>query len=533
MKKNLLLRLCLIMIALLSFHSCRQDLLPEKETYNNSSAFQLTPKRISLNEAKHKAKLLPELEKAEKEVEKQKLNIQGKLVNVGNGIIIDTDEVVYIENGPGFHTYTFSVIRENMSVNAPVENLLLTPQPDGTYRTFHIVLSLSESDKAKIANRQYVDYKNKAEVTELASVNFSSLAQRSNCTPEYYSYPVPCADAGYRHLPGQSCQLSGTSGAAYWGTGVFWNCQNIPGPVDHVITPVDNSGPGGGAGGNGPDPCTTVAGNPGEVGIIDEFGCNIGVPTETIIPNPADDPCRKTKASTKAANDILHEPNISTEVSTLEGHAANSFTEYGMAIINTGTTTIAQDPYSNNDPSNPGTVSITVPPVGNYLASAHSHPNYGAPPPSVADLYSTLANSKNYPTFQTSLIFVYNGTKYALVVNDRAKAIAFLDAYPSSSNTITVDGKKVFNRNSQVGNDFNKIYDNYMQGRLPSYSGSSQNDGLESAFAEILQKYDAGVSIAKTDANGNLKSLRSVSFDYIIPASGGKKIIGHKVENCP
>lgn len=148
MKKNLFLRLCLILMVYITAYSCRQDLLPEKETYNNTSAFQLTSKRISLNESKHKAKLLPELGKAEKEVEKQQLNIQGKLVNVGNGIIIDTDEVIYIENGPDFHTYTFSVIRENMSVNAPVENLLLTPQPDGTYRTFHIVLNLSESDIA-------------------------------------------------------------------------------------------------------------------------------------------------------------------------------------------------------------------------------------------------------------------------------------------------------------------------------------------------------------------------------------------------
>ncbi|WP_194293676.1 hypothetical protein, partial [Chryseobacterium sp. Hurlbut01] len=112
MKRNLFLRLCLMTIALLSLPSCRQDLLPEKETYRNTSAFQLTSKRISLDEAKHKDKLLPELQKAKKEVEKQKLNIQGKLVDIGNGIMIDTDEVIYMENGPDFHTYTFSVVRE-------------------------------------------------------------------------------------------------------------------------------------------------------------------------------------------------------------------------------------------------------------------------------------------------------------------------------------------------------------------------------------------------------------------------------------
>lgn len=259
MKKNLLLRLCLILVVILSAYSCRTDQFPEKEAYNNSSKFQLTSKIISLDETKHKKQLLPELTKAEKEIEaKAKNNAHGKTVDFGNGITINTDEVIYIENGPNFHTYTFKVNRENTPENAPLENLLLTPQPDGSYRVFLIALNLSESDKVKIENRQYVNYKNKAQVTELASVNSSSIAQRSNCTPEYYSYPVPCADAGYRHLPGESCQLSGTSGAAYWGTGVFWNCQNIPEPVDHVITPIDNSGPGGGAGGDGPDPCMIV-----------------------------------------------------------------------------------------------------------------------------------------------------------------------------------------------------------------------------------------------------------------------------------
>ncbi|MCX8526484.1 hypothetical protein OF897_21455, partial [Chryseobacterium formosus] len=99
-----------------------------------------------------------------------------------------------------------------------------TPNTDGSYRVFHIVLNLTEADKAKIANREFVDFKNKEQVTELANMDLSSLSQRTSCTPEYYSYPIPCADANYRHLPGESCQLSGTSGAAYWGTGVFWNC---------------------------------------------------------------------------------------------------------------------------------------------------------------------------------------------------------------------------------------------------------------------------------------------------------------------
>jgi len=258
--------------------------------------------------------------------------------------------------------------------------------------------------------------------------------------------------------------------------------------------------------------------------------CNGDGSGVVIVPSTGN-PCEIAAIPVSNANDILHEPTISTQVSTLENHAANSFTEYGMAIINTGTTTIAQDPYTNNDPSNPGTVSITIPPVGSYLASAHSHPSHSASPPSVADFYVDLKDVKNYPSFQAGFVFANNGTKYAFVVNDRAKAEAFLAAYPFLSNT-TADGR-MFNENSQVGKDFINILKDYMQGRLPSYSGNSQNDGLESAYAEILQKYDTGISLTKTDANGNLKSLRSVSFKHTVSASGGKKIIGYKAEKCP
>lgn len=81
MKKNLIFRLCLmVMVVVLSFNSCRQDLLPEQETYNNSSAFQLTSKRISLNEAQHKAKLVSELKQVEAKF-KEKSSAFGKVVS--------------------------------------------------------------------------------------------------------------------------------------------------------------------------------------------------------------------------------------------------------------------------------------------------------------------------------------------------------------------------------------------------------------------------------------------------------------------
>ena len=105
MKRNLLLRLCLILMVYFTAYSCRQDLLPEQETYHNTSAFQLTSKRISLNEAKHKAKLTAELSKAKDEFKAfAKKNVQGKTVNFGDSISVNTESVIYMENGPNYHT---------------------------------------------------------------------------------------------------------------------------------------------------------------------------------------------------------------------------------------------------------------------------------------------------------------------------------------------------------------------------------------------------------------------------------------------
>lgn len=124
-----------MLLALAFLLSCRTDQFPEKETYKNTSAFQLTSKRISLSEAKHKTKLIPELSKAKDEFKAfAKNNKQGKSVNFGDSISVNTDDVIYMENGSNYHTYTFSIQRNNPLSDAPVENLVFTPQKEVTKR---------------------------------------------------------------------------------------------------------------------------------------------------------------------------------------------------------------------------------------------------------------------------------------------------------------------------------------------------------------------------------------------------------------
>ncbi|MCA6069003.1 hypothetical protein JI747_017695 [Chryseobacterium sp. RG1] len=151
MKKNYALGLLLLAAMLLFLHSCRNDYLQDQaESYSNASKFQLTSRRISLNEAKHKAKLIPELNKAEAKIKAKVIsNINGKVISYGNGVSIDTDDVIYIEKGPDIHSYTFHINRENASEDAPVENLLLSPLPDGTYREFLVSYYLFPLPKSR------------------------------------------------------------------------------------------------------------------------------------------------------------------------------------------------------------------------------------------------------------------------------------------------------------------------------------------------------------------------------------------------
>lgn len=214
MKKNLFLGLCLMMAVVLSTFSCRQDLLPEQETYHNTSAFQLTSKRISLTEAKHKANLLPELEKAEAKF-KEKSSAFGKIVDYGDGVSINTDDVIYIENGTGFHTYTFNIKYDNVPENAPVENLVLSSLPDGTYKKLLVSYNLTQQEKQDILAGKSINTNGKATVTEPTKGTYSGMLSKNSCNYETVDMVFSCY-TGDHHAGNEStwggCNWESTEG---------------------------------------------------------------------------------------------------------------------------------------------------------------------------------------------------------------------------------------------------------------------------------------------------------------------------------
>lgn len=492
MKEKLFLRLCLILVVAITVYSCRTDQFPENETFNDSSKFQLTSKRISLNEAKHKAKLLPELQKAEKEVEKQKLNIQEKLVNIGNGITIDTDEVIYMENGPDFHTYTFSVIRDNASANAPIENILMTPQTDGSYRVFHIVLNLTEADKTKIANRQYVDYKNKEQVTELASINLSSLNQKQMCIPHYYSIPVPCTGPEH-HMPGVAgCPLEGND-RAYWVSIVTYDCfGELPATIMPTPTPVNGGGGGGGEcpdcpDNSTPEPCVQIATDPTQVGIIDPNGCIVGIPTDPII-RPTQTPCAKIKA-------ITDNTTYKSNIIDLTGKTTNT-TESGWRMNNPTSNGTVNDLLQTSGGSR--FISLTAFPTTYAILHSHFEQLYPIFSPHDIAFFNKWANTvygnnqvtnPNVPIprlGEISLTVVTLYGNYVLMYDDTVS----ISQLPDYSQT-----------------DMNALYRKYEEDYLNKgyENGVPDMNILEKEFLKFIrdQMNFPGLKLYKSDSNGN------------------------------
>jgi hypothetical protein len=210
MKRNFL-RLCL-MLGLLSLNSCRQDIFPEQETYHNTSAFQLTSKRISLNEAKHKAKLVPEIDKVETGMTgHSKNNVQAKTVNYGNGVSIDTDDVIYLEKEPDYYTYTFRINRENASANAPIENLVLSPLPDGTWKEVLVTYYLTPQERENMLSGIAVDLDGKVTRETLQNGTYSSaivMQDVMTCHLEVSTYYTRCGESDDHH----NGELTGTAG---------------------------------------------------------------------------------------------------------------------------------------------------------------------------------------------------------------------------------------------------------------------------------------------------------------------------------
>ncbi|RMZ59968.1 hypothetical protein D1632_10240 [Chryseobacterium nematophagum] len=243
MKDNSNTFLILLVTSIFFLNSCRNnDLLTENETYNRNIKFRLNSKTIQLDESRHKASLALELEKMQ-----STSNTLSKTTD--REVYIDTDNITYIENGPNYHTYTFNLIRENSSGNSPLENIVLTPLSDGTYKGVLVSYNLTKQEKLTLKAGGYVNIKDKVTITELSKEVFNPIFKGAGMTT--------CGFVETYTIRGCSDIHNGVSTHNENNTSEWENCKADRKPGVHMTMTYrcdfisDNNSPGTGGGDGG------------------------------------------------------------------------------------------------------------------------------------------------------------------------------------------------------------------------------------------------------------------------------------------
>ncbi|MFN4363303.1 hypothetical protein [Chryseobacterium hispalense] len=176
MKTKFTSRLFLLTVAIITLNSCRNnELLNEQEKYNKSSQFKPTSKKIRLEQSKHKLALKNELQKTQANLQKIKTNLFVKSVDYSSDVFIDTDNVTYIEYGANYYSYTFNLIRENAPESTIVENLVLSPLANGTYKELLVTYNITQQEKLYILSGKSVNTKGKTAITELTNGTYRGV----------------------------------------------------------------------------------------------------------------------------------------------------------------------------------------------------------------------------------------------------------------------------------------------------------------------------------------------------------------------
>ncbi|PWN60481.1 hypothetical protein [Chryseobacterium viscerum] len=285
MRKKMSLRLSLLIALFATLWSCRNDYLPDQQE-NDYNAFRYTYKRISLEESKHKINLIPELKKVNEKLKTREAYASGKAVKYSNGVSVNTDDVIYIERGPNVHSYTFHITRDNEPENAPLENLVLSILPDGTYKELLITYDFTSQEKQILMNDGSVDTKGKLNVEELnpGTYNGGGLVNKSDISCQWIeeSYFTSCSEG--QHFNGEASQSQGgpckADQPSKMVTVVIHRCKVLP-----ASTALGDDGTGGGGG---------PFGGPG--------GNNNGTPTIPNFIHPRNTPCGRLKTQNQNAD---------------------------------------------------------------------------------------------------------------------------------------------------------------------------------------------------------------------------------------
>lgn len=548
MKKNLFLRLCLILTVAFTVYSCRTDHLPENETrYNNSNAFQFV-----------ELKDIPQVSKFIKN-RSGRNDLRLSLRNSAAKSSINQDDI-----------------------NLESSDILKYTTADGVYYIFNIneigndntIYTLeAKENSGGIVSAKIIEYASDANLQDNPSslAHFSGMVSAYSLDGEKYSSVnytegnsncPPVSGGGYPENPSHPTPPNppgGTEPSFPWTP----NYPGEPTPPSYPSPGGSNDGPGSGSPGGG----NTGSCNPNTYVVIESFTYENGDVFEVlqndcgvtytrtrpllnsslesnktiadcdddgsgviVLPHPNTvDPCKKAKASVTAATAVLKNPEVQTKMDAVLRGKVTATKEFAMKIGDNGNSNYT---FSNLVEGAVSKVDLddAILPSGVYIADGHSHAG-GFGDPSGGDLYGFLENILANPGLKYRYVYGNNfGVTeiYALVLNDKTLISDFLAQFPRSENYDPVI--QTIKKDSPLGKEFYRAQQHSSAGRNENNTGE-QYQPEAVAMAYILEKYNVGLSIAKANANGDLKKINASVEQIAVPHSTVKE--GVKISKCP
>ena len=232
-------------------------------------------------------------------------------------------------------------------------------------------------------------------------------------------------------------------------------------------------------------------------------------------PNPPNDPCSTGTAGNTNNNNTIANSAVNTGMhDVLKTKAASSTNEWAVSIGKSSGSFFLSAPEEGWATGG----YIPNPPAGtDFVASGHSHAmdSYGngsSGVPSPGDLYRFLQQVSSNYSMQTMYVYgtgyyVVNNTTvqvpetYAINLYDRSAVLAFLSAYPASSNLINGENGWV------TGTYLKGIYD---EAKNNYYSSSNDTFSADAAaMSYIMSFFNMGVTLSRKVDNNPFKVVNA------------------------
>ncbi|MXS72998.1 hypothetical protein GSF70_17485, partial [Flavobacteriaceae bacterium W22] len=268
-----------------------------------------------------------------------------------------------------------------------------------------------------------------------------------------------------------------------------------------------------------PDDCSTTATNPSQVGLVSSTGCNIGVPTETIV-RPSQMPCTKIVTESTKAKELLSKPKALGRLNEVKVNITTYPHEksFSLGVDANGTEQVTS---VFEDHSGLQTSIVAQSPNFKVKAGVHTHPPGEFAGPSAGDVYTFISANKINNDFDHYFTIAYDGSEYVYTITNQTLFDQFMDNYPP--NTHIDSETKAWKDIEKIGVTFYEVY------RSLKKQGKSKNEAYELGMAFVLRKYNSGIGLSKRDGNGDFKPL---FVEELQDPNNPKKKTYNKTDNC-